>query len=110
MMEPSAALDCLARQVVDAAFNVHRTLGPGLLESVYKQCITYELEVRAVPLRRQVVLPITYRGHPIEAAYRIDMLVNDAVVVEIKAVEKLLPVHEVQLCTYPNYQGAALAC
>ncbi|WP_239992427.1 GxxExxY protein [Rhodopila globiformis] len=90
----------MARQIVDAAFAVHSVLGPGLLEAVYEQCLAYELETREIPFRRQVVLPICYRGRRIDAGFRMDMVVCELVVVEIKAVERLLPIHEAQLATY----------
>lgn len=89
-----------AREVVDAAFRVHRILGPGLLESVYEACFAYELEKRALSYARQVSLPVMYDGLAIEAGLRLDLLVNDCVIVEVKAVEKTLPVHEAQLLTY----------
>ncbi|PPQ27292.1 GxxExxY protein [Rhodopila globiformis] len=100
MLEPSLEHDVVARQIVDAAFAVHSVLGPGLLEAVYEQCLAYELETREIPFRRQVVLPICYRGRRIDAGFRMDMVVCELVVVEIKAVERLLPIHEAQLATY----------
>ena len=100
MLEPSAQHDFAAREIVDAAFAVHSALGPGLLESVYEQCLFHELTMRELRISRQVVLPVTYRGVLIDAGYRIDLMVNDLVVVEVKAVEKLLPIHEAQLLTY----------
>jgi GxxExxY protein len=98
--EPSSAHDATARLVVDSAFAVHSTLGPGLLESVYEQCLDRELRSRDVSVARQVAVPLMYRGEPIDAGFRVDMLVNDLVIVEIKAIEKLLPIHEAQLLTY----------
>lgn len=79
-----------------------------MLESAYEQCLARELECRAVPLQRQVVLPIIYRGCAVEAGYRMDMLVSDMIVVEIKAVEKLLTIHEAQLDTYLKLSGYRL--
>jgi GxxExxY protein len=79
---------------------VHRHLGPGLLESVYETCLCQELADQGVPFERQVVLPLTYKSRPIDAAYRIDLLVGRKVIVEIKVVEKLLPIHEAQVLTY----------
>ncbi len=108
MIEPSAAHDRVARAVVDAAFAVHSTLGPGLLESVYQQCLAYELEARAVPFVRQVALPVIYRNNRIDAGFRMDMVVGGLVVVEVKAVEKMLPVHEAQLATYLKFSGHQL--
>jgi GxxExxY protein len=97
-----------AREVVDAAFCVHRALGPGLLESVYEACLAHELQKRALPFARQVALPVTYDGVAIEAGLRLDLLVNDCVVVEIKAVEKSLPVHDAPLLTYLKLTGKRL--
>lgn len=93
-------IERLARSVLDGAFAVHRSLGPGLLESVYEACMAIELEQRSVRFRRQVGVSIEYQGRVIEPAYRIDLLVDDLVVVEIKAVERLLPIHEAQTLTY----------
>jgi GxxExxY protein len=105
MTEPSAEHDLVARQIVDAAFAVHSTLGPGLLESVYEQCLGCELEARDIPFLRQVGLPVQYRNKRIDVGYRIDMVVGGLVVVEIKAIEKILPVHEAQLSTYLKLSG-----
>ncbi|HEY4174969.1 MAG TPA: GxxExxY protein [Rhodopila sp.] len=105
MAEPSPEHDLVARQVVDAAFTVHSTLGPGSLETVYEQCLGCELEARGIPFLRQVGLPVQYRNSRIEVGYRMDMVVGGLVVVEIKAIEKLLPVHEAQLSTYLKLSG-----
>ncbi len=94
------SLELLAREVVDASFQVHKTLGPGLLESVCEACLCHELKKRNVPFRRQVVLPVVYDGMEIEAGLRIDLIVNDALVVELKAVDDLCDVHKAQLMTY----------
>ena len=98
----------VAREIVDAAYSVHSMLGPGLLESVYEQCLAYELEAREIAFRRQVALPIVYRNRRIDAGFRLDMVVAGLVVVEIKAVEKLVPVHEAQLGTYLKFSGHRL--
>jgi GxxExxY protein len=100
MIEPSREHDFAARQIVDSAFAVHTTLGPGLLESVYERCLEYELKSRELNVACQVPLPVIYRDVSIDAGFRIDMIVNDLVIVEIKAIEKLLPIHEAQLLTY----------
>lgn len=86
--------------VIGAAIEVHQGLGPGLLESAYEECLCFELRERSVRFRRQVPLPVTYKGVRLELGYRIDLLVEGLVVVELKTVEKLLPVHEAQLLTY----------
>ena len=87
-------------EVVDAAVAVHRALGPGLLESAYQACLAHELRSRNLDVRCEVELPIAYRDLRVSVGYRIDMLVNDAVIVENKAVEKVLPIHTAQLLTY----------
>ena len=101
-------LDDLAKAVVDAAFRVHVTLGPGLLESAYQACLEIELEKRGVAFLAQPVLPISYEGVTIEGAYRIDLLVGDQLVVELKATDHLLPVHSAQLLTYLRLSGKRL--
>ncbi len=95
-----AGIDGTARSILDGAFAVHRSLGPGLLESVYETCMAIELERRGIRFARQLAVSIEYHGQTIEPAYRIDLLVDDQVVVEIKAVERLLPIHEAQVLTY----------
>ena len=85
---------------IDAAMKVHSSLGPGLLESVYEACLAHELRKRGHHVQTQVVLPVTYDGVTIDAGYRIDLLVDDAVVVELKAVSKLEPIRAAQLLTY----------
>jgi GxxExxY protein len=94
-----------ASAVVDVAVKVHKALGPGLLESVYETCICYELSKRAIAFRRQVELPVRYDEVLIEAGFRIDVLVDECVIVELKAVDKVIPVHEAQLLTYMKLAG-----
>jgi GxxExxY protein len=89
-----------SRAIVDAAIKVHSALGPGLLESVYEACLAHELGQRGLGVERQVSLPVRYAGIVIEAGLRLDLLVEQCVVIEIKAVEALLPVHTAQLLTY----------
>lgn len=89
-----------AKQIIDSAFKVHDSLGPGLLESIYETCLTYELEKRGLKIKRQVVLPIVYDDIKLDAGLRLDLIVEDCVVIELKAVEKMLPVFESQLLTY----------
>jgi len=86
--------------VVDAAFQVHQTLGPGLLESVYEQCLEYELTNRRLDVSRQVQVPLVYKERQFDCGFRIDLLVSDQVVVEVKAVEVVLPIHLAQILTY----------
>jgi GxxExxY protein len=87
-------------QVVDAAIRVHSALGPGLLESAYEACLAYELRKRGFRVLAQVPLAVVYEGVRIELGYRVDLLVDDAVVIELKAMGKVLPVHEAQLLSY----------
>ena len=105
MSEPSTEHDVIARQIVDSAFAVHSTLGPGLLESVYEQCLGYELEANNLAAQRQVALPVLYRNLRIDGGFRMDMVVGGLVLVEIKAVERILPIHEAQLLTYLRLSG-----
>ena len=98
----------VATQIVDAAFSVHSTLGPGLLESVYEQCLAFEFSERGLGFERQLVLPINYKEHEIDSGLRLDFLVDDSIVVEIKAVECLVPVHTAQLLTYLKLSGHRL--
>jgi GxxExxY protein len=86
--------------VIGAAIKVHRALGPGLLESAYEACLTYELADQGIHVLQQVALPVVYQRVTIDAGYRIDLLVEDVLVVELKAVEALAPIHEAQLHTY----------
>jgi len=87
-------------QVVDSALKVYKVLGPGLLESAYQACFAYELRKRGFHVACEVELPVLYDDHKIDAGYRIDMLVEDCVIIENKALENLLPVHQAQLLTY----------
>ena len=91
--------------VIGAAIEVHRHLGPGLLESAYEECLCEELLLRKIPFKRQVILPVTYKGKTLVIGYRIDLLVNDEVVVELKTVESILPIHEAQTLTYMRLGG-----
>lgn len=101
MHEPiSQAVEAIATRVLDAAFEVHRKLGPGLLESVYEICVCHELTKLAVPFQRQVCLPVKYDEIEIDAGFRLDLLVANTIVCEFKAVERILPIHEAQLLTY----------
>ena len=101
-------IEYLATEVVDAAYSVHKTLGPGLLESVYEKCMCHELSKRDVCTRTQVSLPVIYDGISIDAGLRIDMYVDEQVIIELKSVEKVLPVHKAQLLTYMKLANAKL--
>ena len=98
----------IGERIIGAAIKVHSTLGPGLLESAYEACLAYELEVIGLSVRQQVVLPITYGDLRLDPGYRLDLLVNDLVVVELKAVEKLNDVHRAQLLSYLKLGGFRL--
>ena len=89
----------LTYELIGAAIEVHRTLGPGLLESSYRECLCRELSLRNIEFKRERGLPVRYKGIQLECGYRLDVLVADLVVIEIKAVEKLAPIHEAQLLT-----------
>ena len=90
----------LTDKIIGLAMRVHRTLGPGLLESLYETCLCFELAQAGIPIRRQVPIAVTWRGMRIPGGYRADVIVDDIVLVEIKAVERLLPVHVAQTLTY----------
>jgi len=95
----------LTREIIGSAMEVHRALGPGLLESAYEECLCRELSLRGVPFRRQVELPVSYKGATLDCGYRIDILVAERVVIELKAVDALQPLHEAQLLTYLRLGG-----
>ena len=92
-------------QIVDAAMKVHSALGPGLLESAYQGCLLYELRKRGLKVLPEVVQPVLYDGVRIDVGYRIDLLVEDCVIVELKSVDKLAPIHEAQILTYLKLRG-----
>ena len=98
--EEMARLNQLSRGFIAAAIEVHRELGPGLLESVYEVCLCEELLMRGIPFQSQVDLPLLYKGRDTGKTFRLDMLIDDTLIVELKAVEELKSVHEVQLLTY----------
>jgi len=90
----------LTHNILGAAINVHRQLGPGLLESAYEACLRRELRLRDVPYSRQVPLPVRYRGMRVDCGYRLDLIVAGVVIVEIKSIKKVLPIHRAQVLTY----------
>ncbi len=96
--------DCTG-EIISAAIAVHRELGPGLLESTYEACLFYELEQRGLKVEKQRELPVRYRGVHLDCGYRIDLLVEDSVIVELKSVDNLLPIHEAQLLSYLKLSG-----
>jgi len=95
----------ITEKIIGAAIDVHRALGPGLLESAYEECLCHELNLTGLTFRRQVELPIRYKGVQLDCGYRVDLVVQEAVIVELKCVEKLLPIHDAQLLTYLRLSG-----
>ena len=95
----------LTREIIGAAIEVHSALGPGLLESAYEECMCRELSLRTIPFQRQVPLPLEYKGVRLDCGYQLDLLVAELVVVELKSVEALMPIHEAQLLTYLKLDG-----
>ena len=93
-------LEKIGKQIIDAAYCVHKTLGPGLLESAYEACLVMELIIRGFKVERQKALPVFYKGKKLDVGYRLDLLVENEIIIELKAVEKLLPIHEAQLISY----------
>ncbi len=91
--------------IIGAAIEVHRHLGPGLLESAYEECLCRELHLQEMEFRRQLELPVIYKGLSLDCGYRIDLIVQDEVILELKSVEKLLPAHQAQLLTYMRWAG-----
>jgi GxxExxY protein len=101
-------LEQTATAVLDAAFQIHRAIGPGLLESVYEACMCYELSQRGIPFKTQVALPVAYREVRLETGLRLDFLVADSLIVELKSVEKIIPIYEAQLLSYLKLSGMRL--
>ena len=96
----SKDVDEIGKQIVDCAYQVHVNMGPGLTENIYESCFIWELQERGINFECQKIIPITYKNHALDLSYRLDLLIEDRIVVELKAVEKLLPVHEAQLINY----------
>ena len=103
-----ADINNLTGEVINAAIEVHKNLGPGLLESIYEECLCHEFGLRKIPYERQKELPIEYKGIRLNANFRLDALVNEQLILEIKACEALLPIHEAQLLTYLKLTGLKL--
>jgi len=95
----------LSNRVIGLAIEVHRTVGPGLLERVYQECLCLELTEAGIPFRREVMVPVLYKAHTIEMGLRADILVDDAILLEIKAVASIVPAHEAQILTYLRMSG-----
>jgi GxxExxY protein len=98
----------LTHEIIGAAIDVHRVLGPGLLESAYEECLAHDLKHRLIPFERQKALPLVYRDVKLDCGYRIDLLVDRRVVVELKAVENLAPIHDAVLLTYLRLSGCSI--
>ena len=108
MWDLSEELEAKARAVVDAGFHVHREMGPGLLERVYESALVHELTSRGLSVQRQVLVPLHYKGIPLEDPLRLDLLVDGAIMLEVKAVEAILAVHKAQLMSYLRLSGFRL--
>ena len=106
--ELDLATECLATEIVDASFEVQRTLGPGLLESVYERSLVVELGSRGIEVQQQLVVPVTYKTVEFAYGFRLDLLVENLVIIEIKSVDALLTVHRAQLLTYLKLMGKRL--
>lgn len=98
-------LNKLSHSIIECAIKVHSTLGPGLLESTYQTCLVHELKKRGLKVESEVPLPVIYDGEKIEVGYRIDILVENSIILEIKAIEKTIPIHEAQLLSYLKMSG-----
>ena len=107
-MKSRDELEAIAKQIVDSFIQVHRVLGPGLLESAYQACLAHELRSRGLNARCEVSLPVRYSGIEIEAGYRIDMLVEDCILIENKSVQAMAPIYEAQMLTYLRLYGHKL--
>jgi GxxExxY protein len=104
-MPAPQANDLLTQRIIGFAIEVHRQLGPGLLESAYEECLCYELRQAGLVFQRQVPLPVIYKAVRLDCSYRVDVVVENAVILELKTVERLIPVHEAQLLTYLRLSG-----
>ena len=104
-MDERDRLNSITEQIIGAAIEVHRHIGPGLLESAYEECLCHELQLRGLAFRRQVSLPVVYKSVALDCGYKMDLVVQDRVVVELKCVESILGVHHAQLLTYLKLSG-----
>jgi len=101
-------INTVSGEIVDSAIQVHKALGPGLLESAYEACLKYEMEKRGLAVQSQLLLPVYYNDIKVDLGYRIDLLVENVIIVEIKAVQKIAPIHEAQLLSYLKLSGKRL--
>jgi GxxExxY protein len=97
-----------ARASVDAALQVHKALGPGLLESAYEHCLAFEISRRGLSVQRQLALPIAYEGERLDAGYRLDLVIEGTVIIEVKSIDALAPIHDAQILTYLKLSGLRL--
>jgi GxxExxY protein len=103
--ESQERINKLTEKVIGAAIEVHKQLGPGLLESAYEECLAYEMSSLGIPFKKQVGFPVKYKSVRIDCGYRIDMVLDDVLILEIKAVDTVLPVHKAQILTYMRLSG-----
>jgi GxxExxY protein len=104
-MQEKDRLDLITRRIIGAAIEVHRHLGPGLLESAYEACLAYELRQTGLRIEQQKPLPIVYKDVKLDCGYRLDLVVEDSVIVEVKAIEQFAPIHDAQLLSYLRLSG-----
>ena len=97
--------DVLSNKVIGCSIEVHKTLGPGLLESTYEQCLAHELTQADIPFKLQCSLPVKYKDITISCGYRLDLLIDDSLIIELKTIERFLPIHQAQLLTYMKLSG-----
>ena len=100
--------DALSKRVIGAAIEVHRRMGPGLIESIYEKCLMRELELEKIPTKNQLVVPIEYKGFTFEEPLRLDIFVDECLLLELKSVEKVLPIHKAQLLSYMKLLNVAI--
>jgi len=98
-------INTLSSKIIGAAIEVHKALGPGLLESAYEECLCHELHLRGLSFERQIPLPIVYKGVKLDCGYRLDIIVENAIILELKSCEKIEPIHQAQLLTYLKLTG-----
>jgi GxxExxY protein len=102
------AMKELTEKIIGASIEIHRALGPGLLESAYRECLCYELSQAGLFFKKEVPLPVVYKNVKLDCGYRLDIIIEDKLILELKAIEKLLPIHEAQLLTYLKITGLTL--
>ncbi|MBN1970056.1 MAG: GxxExxY protein [Candidatus Delongbacteria bacterium] len=100
--------DLLSKEIISCSIEVHKNLGPGLLENTYKQCLAHELSLRGLKFKMEKEIPVCYKGIRLDCGYRIDLIVDEKIIVELKSVSELLPIHEAQLITYLKLSGVKI--